>query len=81
MLTGTAVYGKENKNIEDFLGFYLCDTSDLPEIGNPEVLELLMDDELGFIRYDELYYGTTGTTIRYEYTDYKIDGNVLTSSL
>jgi len=79
MFTGTvAVYGKESKNLEDFLGFYLCDTPDMPEIGNPEVLELLMDDELGFIRYDELYYGTTGTTIRYEYTDYKIDGNVLT---
>lgn len=73
-----SVYAKENKSLEDFLGFYLCDTPDMSEIGNPEVLELLMDDELGFIRYDELYYGTMGTTIRYEYTDYTINGNVLT---
>nr|WP_294677234.1 BspA family leucine-rich repeat surface protein [uncultured Blautia sp.] len=79
LVVGTvSVYGAEDKSLEDFLGFYLCDVPDRTQLDNPEVLELTVNDKGNFVGYHRMYYSTLGTTVCYEYTDYTISGNILT---
>lgn len=72
------VLAENQSTINDFMGYYLCDIQEVGEYENPQVMELCLNNEGDFVRVDSLYMGTTGTTVRYDYTDIEIVGNTLT---
>lgn len=72
------VHADENRDISEFIGRYLCDTPEMEEYANPDVIELYFNDDGNLMRYSGLFYGTAGTSIMYTYTDYEINGDTLT---
>lgn len=72
-----SVMASQKLEIESFIGRYFCETKELGEYENPETFSLGFNGEGKLERYSGMAYGTTGTSIYYEYTSYRITKNVL----
>lgn len=78
LFAGSSLVYADDANVSDFIGEYIGDMPEVDKYANPDVMKLYFNDNGNLERYSGLFYGTTGTTICYEYTDYEISGNVMT---
>lgn len=73
------VFAGQNAGIEQFIGYYLCDTKVVEDYANPEVFSLRFNGEGQLQLYTGMLYGTTGTSTYYDYESFRVEGNILTA--
>ena len=78
LFAGSSLVYADDAKVSDFIGEYIGDMPEVDKYANPDVMKLYFNDDGNLERYSGLFYGTTGTTICYEYTDYEINENVMT---
>lgn len=78
LFAGNFLVFADDASVSDFIGEYIGDMPEVDKYANPDVMELYFNNDGNLERYSGLFYGTTGTTICYEYTSYEINGNVMT---